>query len=43
MLNFFLRNATIIKSIEDENTIYLCVKNKRYIFRDGKYTGWYRP
>lgn len=33
----------IKKSCEDKNTTYLCLFGKRYIFRDGRYVGWYRP
>ena len=43
MLNFLLKNPCLMQSAEDEHTFYLCKKNKRYIFRDGKYCGWYRP
>ena len=43
MLNFLFKNTCLMQSAEDEHTFYLCKKNKRYIFRDGKYCGWYRP
>ena len=43
MLNFLLKHTWLIKSCESENTFYLCKGDKRYIFRDGKYDGWYRP
>ena len=43
MLNFLLKNTCLMQSAEDEHTFYLGKKNKRYIFRDGKYCGWYRP
>lgn len=43
MLNFLLKKATIMQSPEDADTIYLCVGNKRFIFRYNKYVGWYRP
>lgn len=33
----------IKRSCEDKNTVYLCLFGKRYIFREGKYIGWYRP
>lgn len=35
--------ALIKKSCEDQKTAYLCLFGKRYIFREGKYVGWYRP
>lgn len=31
------------RSCEDPNTIYICLFGKRYIFRNRKYDGWYRP
>ena len=31
------------RSCEDRKTVYLCLFGKRYIFRNGKYAGWYRP
>lgn len=31
------------RSCEDKKTVYLCLLGKRYIFREGKYVGWYRP
>ena len=43
MFNFLLKNTYLMQSGEDEHTFYLCNKDKRYIFRDGKYCGWYRP
>ena len=43
MLNFLLKNVCLMQSAEDERIFYLCKKDKRYIFRDGKYYGWYRP
>ena len=36
-------NKMIKRSCEDKNTIYLCLFGRRYIFRDGKYIGWYKP
>lgn len=33
----------IKRSVEDKNTTYVCLFGKRYIFRDKKYIGWYRP
>lgn len=26
-----------------ENTVYICMFGKRYIFKDSTYIGWYRP
>lgn len=43
MLNFLFKRATLLRSPEDVNTYYLCVGKKRYIFYNGKYTGWYTP
>lgn len=31
------------RSCEDPNTLYVCLFGRRYIFRNGKYDGWYRP
>ena len=28
---------------ENKSTFYVCLFGKRYIFREGKYIGWYRP
>lgn len=33
----------IKRSCEDRDTIYICWFGKRYIFRNWKYVGWYRP
>lgn len=33
----------IKKSCEDPNTVYVCFFGKRFIFRNGKYDGWYHP
>lgn len=33
----------IKRSCEDSNTVYLCLFGKRYIFRGGRYMGWYKP
>lgn len=30
-------------SCEDPGTTYLCYRGMRFIFRDGVYSGWYRP
>ena len=43
MLNMIFKNAILIQSCEEENTMYLCIGKKRFIFRDGNYTGWYKP
>ena len=31
------------RSCENKSTLYVCLSGKRYIFREGKYMGWYRP
>lgn len=31
------------RSCEDPSTLYVCLFGRRYIFRNGKYDGWYRP
>lgn len=31
------------RSCEDPNVKYLCLFGKRYVFRNRKYVGWYRP
>ena len=31
------------RSCENKSTLYVCLLGKRYIFREGKYMGWYRP
>lgn len=33
----------IKRSCEDPNTTYVCVFGRRFIFREGKYVGWYDP
>lgn len=38
-----LKNATIMESAADGRKLYLCIGNKRYIFEEGKYIGWYEP
>lgn len=35
--------TTIIPDCEHPNRLYVCRGNKRYIFEDGKYIGWYKP
>lgn len=40
---FNLEFAKLIPSAEDPNKMYLEHGDIRYIFEDGKYTGWYRP
>lgn len=42
-MNNTLENATLIPSVESDKTTYLCVGDKRYIFFEGKYVGFYRP
>ena len=33
----------LMVSCEDPNTVYACTKtNIRFIFREGKYVGWYQ-
>ena len=32
----------IKKSLEDSETVYLCLFGIRFIFREGKYAGWYK-
>lgn len=37
------KKGLIRKSVEDNNTTYLCLFGKRYIFREGwGYIGWYK-
>lgn len=36
-------NPTVMISPEDPNVTYLCYQDMRFIFRDGIYSGWYRP
>ena len=31
------------RSCEDPNTMYVCIFGKRFVFRNGKYCGWYKP
>ena len=31
------------RSCENKSTLYVYLFGKRYIFREGKYMGWYRP
>ena len=31
------------RSCENKSTFYVCLFGKRYIFREGKCMGWYRP
>lgn len=37
------KNLMFKRSCEDPGTLYVCLFGKRYIFRNGKYEGWYRP
>ena len=43
MLNRIFKKANKVQSAEDDNAVYLCIGKKRFIFRDGKYVGWYKP
>lgn len=31
------------RSATDTNTLYVCLFGRRFIFRNGKYDGWYHP
>ncbi len=31
------------RSCEDPSTLYVCAFGRRFIFREGKYVGWYKP
>ena len=31
------------RSCEDPNTKYVCLFGRRFIFREGKFMGWYKP
>ena len=31
------------RSCEDPKTVYVCAFGRRFIFREGKYVGWYEP
>lgn len=31
------------RSCEDPNIKYVCLFGRRFIFREGKYMGWYKP
>ncbi len=31
------------RSCEDPKTLYVCLFGRRFIFRDKKYCGWYKP
>lgn len=31
------------RSCEDPNTVYICLFGKRFIFRNKRYAGWYKP
>lgn len=37
------KKTKLIMSCEGSDTIYLCAGKKRYIFKNGKYIGWYKP
>ena len=30
------------RSCEDKKTTYVCMFGRRYIFKDGRYIGWYK-
>ena len=38
-----LAGAELISCEETLGRMYLCIGDRRYIFDDGKYVGWYRP
>lgn len=38
-----MEKPEIMVSCEDPGTTYLCYRGVRFIFRDGVYSGWYRP
>ncbi len=31
------------RSCEDPTIVYVCVFGKRFIFRENRYMGWYKP
>lgn len=31
------------RSAEDSNTLYICLFGRRFIIRNKKYVGWYKP
>ena len=33
----------IKRSCEDPKTVYVCLFGRRFIFREGRYDGWYKP
>ena len=33
----------IKRSCEDSNTVYVCLFGRRFIFRECRYDGWYKP
>ena len=33
----------IRRSCEDDNTIYVCIGKRRFVYQYGKYIGWYKP
>ena len=33
----------IKRSCEDRGTVYVCLFGRRYVYKDGRYIGWYRP
>ena len=38
-----LKNATLIQDCENPKKLYLCVEDRRYIFEEDNYVGWYHP
>lgn len=37
------KKAKLMQSCEGPDTIYLCSGKKRFIFKNGKLIGWYKP
>lgn len=31
------------RDCEDSKTLYVCLFGRRFVFRNGKYVGWYQP
>lgn len=42
-MNETLKYATLMESVENPSTTYLCIGDTRYIFFEGKYVGFYHP
>lgn len=32
-----------MRSCEDPGTLYVCVFGRRFVFKEGRYFGWYKP